>query len=93
MEAIAKDSEAMKGVLATLRKLSADETERRLAEQRDKEERIKLSFYDGGVMEGEARGVQIGEEERKKLAKQLEQARRMLKEKGATEEEMADGIG
>ena len=97
MEAIAKDSEAMRGVLATLRKLSADETERRLAEQRDKDERIKLSFYDGGLMEGEARGeargIQIGEEERAKLARQLEQARRMLKEKGATDEEISAAIG
>ena len=100
MEAIAKDSEAMKGVLATLRKLSADETERRLAEQRDREERVKLSFYDGGLTEGEARGIEIGEargikigeEERAKLAKQLEQTRRMLKEKGLTEEEIASAI-
>jgi len=58
MEELAKDSNAMKDVVVTLRKMSADESERRLAEWREKEERDRRSMLVRGRNEGEARGIQ-----------------------------------
>ena len=43
MEAITKDNKAMKDVVVTLREMSADEAERRLAEAREKDIRDRLA--------------------------------------------------
>jgi len=56
MEEIAKDNKAMGNVIVTLREMSADEAERRLAEAREKEERDRRGAYITGIIEGEARG-------------------------------------
>ena len=80
MEDIIKGNEAIKNVIVTLREMSADEAERRLAEAREKEERDRRSSYISGVLDGETRGIEIGEARGEANANH-ENARRM-KEKG-----------
>ena len=79
MEELAKNNDAMKNVIVTLREMSEDEAERMLAEAREKEERDRRSSYVSGVLDGEkqgeARGIEIGEEKAKQ-----ETARRMKAE-------------
>ena len=58
MEDLAKDSIAMKEVMVSLRKMSADETERRYAEQREKDEWDRIAQIEYGRMEGETRAKQ-----------------------------------
>jgi len=79
MEELAKDNDEMKKVMVTLREMSADEYERRLAEQLEKDERDRLGQIEYGRQEGEARAKQ-------------ETAQRM-REKGYSEDEIADLIG
>ena len=57
MEELAKDSSAMKDVVVTLRKMSADESERSLAEWREKEERDKRAKYQDGLEDGREEGT------------------------------------
>jgi len=57
MEELAKKSNAMQEVVHTLREMSEDEYERRLAFQRDKDERDRLGEIDYGRQEG----IEIGE--------------------------------
>jgi len=83
MEDIAKGNEAIKNVIVTLKEMSADEAERRLAEAREKEERDRISSYESGVIDGEIRG-----EEKAKN----ELARRM-KEKGISAKDITDITG
>ena len=61
MEALAADNEAMKDVIVTLREMSANEAERRLADAREKERRDRFAAKRYGEKEGEARGIKIGE--------------------------------
>lgn len=58
MEELAKDNRAMQDVMITLRKMSADEYERRLAEQREKDEWVRIGQIEYGRMEGEDRAKQ-----------------------------------
>jgi len=92
MEEVAKDNTAIKNVIVTLREMSADEAERRLAEAREKEERDRKSAYVSGVLDGEkqgeARGIEIGETIGEENAKH-EHARRM-KAKGFSASDIAD---
>ena len=61
MEALAADNKAMKDVIVTLRKMSANDAERRLADAREKELRDRFAAQRYGEKEGEARGIKIGE--------------------------------
>ena len=63
MEELAKNNDTMKNVIVTLREMSEDEAERMLAEARDKEERDRRSSYVSGVLDGEARGIEIEKQE------------------------------
>ena len=93
----------MQNVMVTLRELSADEAERRLAEQAEKDEMDRIAQiefgrqegYDAGMDEGikigEARGIEIGEA-RGETKKGLETARRM-KEYGDPIDKIADITG
>ena len=80
----------MKEVMVTLRKLSAEESERRLAEWRVKEDRDRRSAYVGGVEDGEkigeARGIEIGEA--RGLEKGREEGRAEGREEGRAEGRM-----
>ena len=95
MEELAKDNNAMKNVIVTLREMSADEAERRLAEAREKEERDRRGAYITGVIEGEARGeahgIEIGEA-RGEIRTKQDTARRM-KTKGFSISDIADITG
>jgi len=83
MEELAKDSEGMKKVMITLREMSADEYERRLAEQREKDEWDRIAQIEYGRMEGEAQG----------RAEAKKDTARRMKEKGFSEEEIIDITG
>ena len=91
MEELAKDNNEMQKVMITLREMSADEYERRLAEQLEKDERDKRGQIEYGRQEGiaigEARGIQAGEI----LAKQNTAQR--MRDKGYSEEEIAALVG
>jgi len=62
MEELAKDSKEMQSVMITLREMSADEYERRVAEQQEKDEwdrRAQIAYgRDEGIEIGEARAKQ-----------------------------------
>ena len=79
MEDIAKDNEAIKNVIVTLREMSADEAEQRLAEARERDERDRISSYVSGVLDGEEKAKH-------------EHARRM-KAKGISVNDIADITG
>ena len=66
----------MKNVIVSLRRLSVDETERRLAEAREKERRARMGARLYGEEIGQARGEEIGQARGLALEKQ-ETARRM----------------
>ena len=89
MEAIAEGNKAMKDVVVTFREMSEDEAERRNAEEAEKRARDRRAEIAYGEMVGEAKG----EEERKKLAGQLEKAVQLLQEKGLSPEEIKNQIG
>ena len=81
MEALAGDNKAMKDVVVTLRRMSADEAERRLAEAREKEQRDRKAEIEYGIDEGFAKGLEQGLEQG--LEEGLLTAARNLKEAGA----------
>ena len=99
MVEVASENIAMKNVIVTLREMSADEAERRLAEAREKEARDRRSAYLSGETAGEARGIEIGEargievgKARGKMLEKQENARRM-KANGYPVSEIADITG
>jgi len=79
MEELAKENNAMKEIMYTLREMSADEYERRLAEKIEDDERSRRAEIEYGRMEGEARA-------------KLETALRM-KEKGYAVSDIEDVTG
>ena len=96
MEEAVRGNVNMKNVVVSLRKLSADETERRLAEARDKEMRDRVAERQYGEEIGQARGEEIGqtrgEEIGKLLGKEIEKqetGRRMKEKKFPTEDIVA----
>ena len=95
MEEIAKENIAMKDVIVTLREMSSDEAERRLAEAREKEERDRRGAYISGEIAGEARGIEIGEArgiEIGEMRAKQENARQM-KNRGYSTNEISDITG
>ena len=91
MEELAKDSDAMQDVVVTLREMSADESERRLAEAREREERDRYSVYEKGLNKGLEEGREEGREEGAELEKH-ETARKM-KEKDYSYDAISDITG
>ena len=86
MEEAANDNRHMQDVLATLRTLSADKEERRLAEARDKERRARV----GAQLYGEKIGEEIGRKDtaRNMKAEGLDTAL-IMKVTGLPEDEIA----
>ncbi|MCL1896111.1 MAG: Rpn family recombination-promoting nuclease/putative transposase [Clostridiales bacterium] len=80
MEALAENNKAMKDVIVTLREMSEDEAERRLAEAREKELRDRHATRMYGEKEGEARGIEIGKAQGIEIGK--EQGIEIGKEQG-----------
>jgi predicted transposase/invertase (TIGR01784 family) len=99
MEELAKDNTAMNKVIVTLREMSADEAERRLAEAREKEARDRRGAYISGEMVGEARGIEIGEArgieigEAQGEAHERQKNARRMKTRGYSADEIADITG
>ena len=60
MDELAGDNSAMKNVIVHLREMSADETERRLAEEAEKQRRDMVASRMYGEKIGEARGLEQG---------------------------------
>ena len=95
MEELAKNNDTMKNVIVTLREMSEDEAERMLAEARDKEERDRRSSYVSGVIDGEARGIEIGEARGIEIGKArgieigMQEAARLMKAEGDPVEKIA----
>ena len=85
MEEIARGNVNMENVVVSLRELSADETERRLAEARDKEIRDRVAERQYGEEIGQARGEEIGQA-RGEAHEKLETARRMKERKYPVDE-------
>ena len=83
MEELAKKSNAMQEVVHTLKEMSEDEYERRLAFQRDKDERDRLAEISYGRYEG----IEIGE------ARAKNEIARSMKEYGDPIEKIADITG
>jgi len=104
MEELAKDNDEMKKVMVTLREMSADEYERRLAEQLEKDEWDKRAQIEYGRQEGikigEARGIEIGEVRGIEIgevrgieigeAKAKQETAQRMREKGYSEDEIAE---
>ena len=99
MEALAENNEAMKDVMATLRKMSADPVERRLAEAREMEilDRItaERSGEIRGIEIGMEQGIEIGKEQGIEVgeARATEAIARNLKKKGFSAVDIADATG
>ena len=103
MEEIAKDNSAMKDVVVTLRKMSADESERMHAEWREKEERDRASRHASGLRQGLREGREKGlEEGREKgleegrvegAAQALQETARKMKEYGDPVDKISDITG
>jgi predicted transposase/invertase (TIGR01784 family) len=85
MEALAKDNQAMKDVVVTIREMSADEAERMRAEAREKEIRDRLGQLGYAFEQGEKRGEKQGEKRGEKN-NAIEIARQMKAKEYATDE-------
>ena len=91
MEELAKENKAMQEVVHTLREMSADEYERRLAEQLEKDERDRRAEIAYGRDEGFEEGLEKGEARGK--AQVMQQTAQRMREKGYSEDEIAELVG
>jgi len=91
MEELSKDSKEMQKVMISLREMSEDEYERRLAEQNEKDERDRRAEIAYGHNKGKAEGNAEGKIEGKKEA--CQDIVRRMKEKGFSQEEIIDITG
>jgi len=93
MEELAKGSNEMQNVMVTLRRLSADEAERRLAEQAEKDEMDRIAQIEYGREEGYEAGKSEGIEIGKSEGIEIGQARGVAREKLETARRMkAEGV-
>jgi len=99
MEELAKDSKEMQNVMVTLRQMSADEAERRLAEQADKDamdRRAEIEFgrrrgYEEGIEIGKSEGIEIGQA--RGVAQEKADLARRMKEEGISLDSIARVTG